>query len=205
MGRLIQLHGDRHEEALRLLPWYATGQLDMAERVMVDAHLAQCPACQQELRAERRLAPEIAGLDPAVERGWAALRARVPSAGERHGPATNVRSWTRWPPRVGWLIAAQVAFALVVGGAMRFGQPGLYHALGSAPAGGAGNIIVMFRPDAREADLRRAMLASGARIVDGPTQAGAYVLGVPDAARPAALATMRQDPGVMLAQPIETR
>ena len=46
----------------------------------------------------------------------------------------------------------------------------------SAPAGG---IVVVFDPATPEADLRRILREAGARIVDGPTQANAYVLDVP--------------------------
>ena len=38
-----------HGEAEELLPWYANGQLDEADRAIVDAHLTSCAYCRQQL------------------------------------------------------------------------------------------------------------------------------------------------------------
>ena len=38
-----------------LLPFYACDELNAAERGQVDAHLAQCAACGEQLKQERRL------------------------------------------------------------------------------------------------------------------------------------------------------
>ncbi|HEX7384990.1 MAG TPA: hypothetical protein VF291_11800, partial [Burkholderiaceae bacterium] len=65
-----------------------------------------------------------------------------------------------------------------------------------------GDVVVMFRADATEAELRAALHAGGARIVDGPTAAGAWVLDVPPGRRAAALAALRSQPSVTLAQPL---
>ena len=61
----------------------------------------------------------------------------------------------------------------------------------------------MFKPDAREADMRAALAASGASLVGGPTDADAYLLHVPAGARPSALAKLGADRNVTLAQPID--
>ena len=41
-----------HDEAEELLPWYATGQLDPAERVLVEKHLSACADCRDQLIEE---------------------------------------------------------------------------------------------------------------------------------------------------------
>ena len=80
-----------------------------------------------------------------------------------------------------------------------------YRALGEAPAAAAriGNVLVMFGPSTSEPGLRRALEASHARLVDGPTSTGAYILSVAPEQRAAALAILRAQPGVTLAEPID--
>jgi hypothetical protein len=65
------------------------------------------------------------------------------------------------------------------------------------------NVIVMFRPNSSEADLRKLLDSSGATFAGGPTEADAYLLHVPVETRPRALAALRADPNVTLAQPID--
>ena len=78
-----------------------------------------------------------------------------------------------------------------------------YRALGSAPAAAPGNIIVIFRPTASEQELRAALTQSGARVVDGPTASDAFVLRVAPAERTAALARLKANRQVMMAEPID--
>ena len=65
-GRIISLHGDLHDDACALLPWYATGRLDAEDVARVEAHLPTCTQCQADLIAERRLQAAVAGLDEAT-------------------------------------------------------------------------------------------------------------------------------------------
>src|SRR5215213_7461012 len=68
---------DPHDQAEELLPWYATGQLEGADRARVEAHLASCARCQRRLGLERVLLDQVRALAPEVEGGWARLRARI--------------------------------------------------------------------------------------------------------------------------------
>jgi hypothetical protein len=61
----------------------------------------------------------------------------------------------------------------------------------------------MFRPDVSEQQLRSMLLTHDARIVDGPTVAGAYILRVPDNERAKTLAEFQQSKDLVLAQPID--
>ena len=61
----------------------------------------------------------------------------------------------------------------------------------------------MFRPDARDVDLRSALTKAGARVVDGPTATGAYVVRIAPAGRAQALDRLRATPQVALAEPID--
>ena len=48
-----------------------------------------------------------------------------------------------------------------------------------APSDGRGSLVVVFDPATSQAEVQRILRSAGARIVDGPTQANAYVLEVP--------------------------
>ena len=65
-----------------------------------------------------------------------------------------------------------------------------------------GNVVVVFHPDTTERQMRETLKAGQARLVDGPTAAGGYVLAVPAAKRTAALAALRARENVVLAEPI---
>src|ERR1700680_551089 len=59
-------HDERHDNVWLLLPWYANGTLETAERLLVEDHLAGCPSCREEVArcngfaAALRGRPEIA-------------------------------------------------------------------------------------------------------------------------------------------------
>jgi len=137
-----------HDEAEALLPWYATGQLDVGDRALVDAHLVSCARCVA-------------------------------------------------------VAAAQFAFLILAGGILLSLSRPDYRALGSASAAPAANLIVIFRPDATEQDMRSVLRASGASLVGGPTSADAYLLHVAAADRPTAIARLQSDRHVQMAQPID--
>jgi hypothetical protein len=198
-----------HDEAEELLPWYASGQLDEADRAKVDAHLSSCAYCRQQLALERQLIDEFRAMTLEVESGWARLRNRIeapaPARVASHPrPSMFADAWAFLSrPAIATLAAAQLAFVVVAGGALLSLSQPVYHVLGSAPAPSSANIIVMFRADATELDLRNALDAAHASIVGGPTAANAYLLHVAPAQRPAALAKLRSDDNVQLAQAID--
>jgi hypothetical protein len=202
MTHIIPLH-DRHQETLRLLPWYVTGQLDEIERREVEAHFGHCAACVAELDLERQLAAEVAALPLSVERGWTQMRRDLDApralrgAAERAAPSLAGRGAGRR------LAYAAVALIVAAGLMLPPSQPARYHTLGSAQPPTSGNVIVAFRPETTEADLRRLLHASGARLAGGPTTTDAYVLSVAPQARAAALAKLRDDSEVLFAEPID--
>ncbi|HEY2710142.1 MAG TPA: zf-HC2 domain-containing protein [Caulobacteraceae bacterium] len=209
MGNIIRLPRDQHEMAQLLLPWFATGRLDAADHARVTAHLRTCAKCQADLRVERRLESEVAGLTLDVEEGWAAMRRRLDEpladdVGARLGAAgraggVRLRAAAPW---MGWALAAGVALFAVVGWlSPPAPTKALYHTLAAAPPP-AGDAIVMFRPDTSQQAMSEALTWGHARIVDGPTSTGAYVLTVPAAGRAATLAALRRRRDVVMAEPI---
>ena len=208
MGKVIRLPRDPHRETELLLPWYAAGRLDGDERARVEAHLKGCARCRFELAREHRLGAEVASLPLDADLGWAAMLRRIevldaPAPDRRSRLGVLIRAGAPW---AGWAAAACVTLVLV-GGALtlRPAAPAApYHTL-SAPSAAAlvGNVIVVFRPDASEAAIARALAASHARIVDGPTGADAYVLRIPATERDAAVARLQRSTVVEMVEPLD--
>lgn len=207
MADIIKLRGSPHEQTQRLLSWYVNGSLDAEEKTLVDAHLADCAECRAELASEEKLAREIAALPIDAEHGWSVLRDRIEASQTPHR-LTEPVPFVRRKVSIGWAFAtplaaaAAVAFAII--GAQPVAQPGqIYRALGSAPTAQPGNVVLMFKPDASDRDMRAALAKADARVVDGPSAAGAYVLSVLPAKREQALTGLRASPLVVLAEPID--
>lgn len=210
MGNVIPMH-DPHQQAIDLLPWYANGTLDKDEAEAVEAHLAECAECRRELDSERAAARMVADLQIDVERGWTGMRRKVESA----APPPARRDRGSWPkPHAGrrfaipWAVAAPAAAASLLV-AMVVGLPtateseeGSYRTLGSTAHSPAGNVVILFDPEATERDIRSALEQSSARMVDGPTASGAYVVRVPGETRATALERLRRLEQVVLAEPI---
>lgn len=222
MGNVIPLSDERHQQVQNLLPWYVNDTLDEDEAAAVEAHLVECEECRADLMSERALGSETALALMDVDQGWAAMRERI-EAGERP-PEKSDATALPLPPSaeglvpfrrknilsrripIGWALAAQAAALVLVIGGAEFARPSAeptYHALGSTPAPAAGNVIVIFRPDATEQAMRAALAGSGTRLVDGPTASGAYVLHADAAKRADALAALRADSHIVLAEPID--
>jgi anti-sigma factor RsiW len=197
---------DPHDQAEELLPWYVTGQLDAADTELFERHLTACARCQRTLGLEPALIGQIRAFAPDLESGWARLRSRIEARPARRSRIT-LAAGELWDflrrPVVAAVAGAQVAFLAAGAWLLQpLSQPA-FVALGSSQVAAGANIIVMFKPDAREADLRAALAASGASLVGGPTDADAYLLHVPAGARPSALAKLGADRNVTLAQPID--
>jgi anti-sigma factor RsiW len=216
-GRIIQLRGDQHADVELVLPWYVTGQLSAAEQARVEAHLGVCPECAAEVRFERRLASEVAGMPVEVEQGWTRLRRSMELASRKPRPLAALGGWVDGgrrrasralrssPPWLGWAIAAQIVLFAGAGALLAPStQSARYHTLGAAPVSPAGNVVVIFRPDTSELRLRQTLEASDARLVDGPTAADAYVLHIPPAERAAQLAKLRGRAEIELAEPVDS-
>lgn len=199
-----------HDEAEALLPWYATGRLDGRDRARVEQHIATCAHCREELGLERRLAQGFRSYAPEVESGWSRLRDRVASRPNKTAPQRRLADlgaelWAGFTrPVVVALASIQVAFVALASGLLMWLSQPVYEGLGSASAPAAANAIIMFRSDATEGQMRRTMAAAGARIVDGPTSAGAYLLHIDPLKRDAWLARLRTDRDVQLAERIDS-
>ncbi|HEX4182375.1 MAG TPA: zf-HC2 domain-containing protein [Caulobacteraceae bacterium] len=211
-GRIIPLPEDPHRQAELLLPWYVTGQLDEAERALIEAHMAGCMDCRAQMDAERRVRAEFADLPVEGEHAWLALRDRIAQrrkssvvAALLAGAAGFGRDWRSGAPWLRWAVAGQLAALVLALGVLTLphAPDARYHALGAAPRPKSGDIVVMFRPETSERAFRDTLKANNARLVDGPTSTDAYLLYVPLGQRPAALARLRGAQQVVFAEPVD--
>ena len=206
MPEQVKIDANPHQEAEELLPWYATGQLRREEQQIVERHLASCAHCRRQLAFEHRISDEFAASSPEADEGWERLKRRLHNQpiepGWRRGAGRAI--WqTLSRPAVAAVAAAQLAF-LAIAATLLFSlsQPS-YRALSSTPPPQSANVIVMFRAETTEAELRSLLDANGARLVDGPTATDAYLLRVAPTSRAAALARLQADRHVVMAQPID--
>lgn len=142
-----------------------------------------------------------------------------------HLPPSNLPP-ARLPPAVRWALALQAAAVLALALGLAYllatrtaapsgpgpapGTPSTFRTLAAPPPQAAGEglaVRAVFSPTASEEELRRLLLAAGARFAGGPSPAGVYTLEIAgdreEAA--AALARLRRDPWVELAEPVVVR
>ena len=105
-----------------------------------------------------------------------------------------------------WAIAAEFAVIIVLGGLLLTSTDGpvLYRTLGAGNAGtsATGSLVVVFDPATSAAEVQRILRSAGARIVDGPTQANAYVLEVPPGQTDRAAQAIKAERATLLIEPL---
>jgi hypothetical protein len=115
-----------------------------------------------------------------------------------------IRQWREARP---WLraavIAQSIAIALLAGLWLGADAPKYYHTLSksSAPSSPRDTVVVIFDAGISEQELRTLLTELHARIVDGPSPAGAYTLEVPQQQQQAILAHLRAQPTIKFAEP----
>jgi hypothetical protein len=210
-GSIVKLNASAHQETQELLPWFVLGTLNEEETALVQEHLGNCPHCQADLALQRKLQgmelPMRAEVD--VERALAKMRPQLQAqvrGKQQPGIVERIAAWREaagrlWMP---WVMVAQTAALACLCVVVWHGQPTVneYHVLG-AKAGASGNLVVMFKPQTSEQEMRRILRAGDARLVDGPTVTGAYVLSVSEGTRVQALDALHHEPAVVMAESLE--
>jgi hypothetical protein len=211
-----------HREAQDALPWLANGTLAGTELERVQSHVETCALCRADLALLRTVhaagpGPDL-DLDP--DRALARLMPRLDAPAPEDAPAPAAQPvpglLQRWRARRAandgaWLrtaVALQFCAIAVLAGllARHDDRPETtdgYRALGANGANGAATMVVTFRPDTPERELRRIVRSSGGRIVGGPTITDAWLIGADGRVAPV-LARLRAEPAVTLAEPLIT-
>lgn len=156
----------QHPDAL--LPWLANGTLDGPERIAVEAHVATCERCRRELAYLESLRSGVAEME------------NVPAPGE-FGLNRLLRDIGRQPQlaeRRRWLapaLAAALAVIMLQGVmlAQMWTRPANIAPLGRVMPD-TDVLQIRFDPRATEAEIRQALQAVGASLIDGPGALGIY-------------------------------
>ena len=224
-------YGDRrerlHQRVWDLLPWYANGALRDSERRTVEAHLAECPRCREEIAACQRLGEVIRQTEPDVP---AAHPSRLARLMERIDDEERSHGWRRavlapWeglaalvratPPLARAALVVQLVFLVALTGLL-LGAPQSwrpsappaqeYQTLSeSAPAipAATARLRLVFAERTTEQEVRHLLLDIRGQIVAGPSALGVYTVEVPAGPDPLekVLAHLRAQPRVSLAEP----
>lgn len=211
-GRLLPFDASTHAAVDALLPFYVNATLQGEELWLVEQHVRTCEKCQRELDWLRNIFADLATSslrseatctvvgaqqrfeDDRIRRRW---RTRIQDGLQTSTP------WTRW------LLAAQLAAIVILGTlvATEGRDNASYRTLGtpSPSAQLQDSIAVMFDPSTPESELRQIVYSVGARIVDGPTVTGVFLLEMPKERVEEALKTLRAERAVRLAEDLGPR
>jgi anti-sigma factor RsiW len=208
-----------HEAITLLLPWYVNGTVSALDRQRVDAHVAACAACRNDLEFERRIHARVAS-DAVIEHIPAAslnrLQARLDDL-ESHATLSQRVTRKAHRPSLPWLglMAASIAGAVVTVGfytARGLHKPGdvsspaYYTVTDPEPRPSNEVIRAVFVPTITLVELQALLDEAQLKIVSGPTEAGVYSLAA-QSSRPVglSLALLRQHQTVRFAEITQER
>jgi hypothetical protein len=160
------LNSSQHPD--ELLPWLANRTLDGAERLEVEAHVATCERCRRELAYLESLRSGVAEMGNVQAPGEFGLNRLL----------RDIRRQPQFTERRRWLTPAlAAALAVIVFQGVMLAQlwprPANIVPLGRAMLD-ANVLQIRFDPRATEADIRNALQAVGASLIDGPGALGIY-------------------------------
>ncbi len=218
-GRILSFGGSPHQKVQELLPWLLNGTLEAQDATLVEEHLRGCPGCRAELECLRVLQSAYveSELAPDAEAALAKLRPRLtdPAADKPRRPARRTPALQGRAPALqaaipGWLkftLAAQFLLIFGLGSTMLLPDRGApdFHGLSAAggPRHATGSVVVVFGAATPQSEVARILRSAGGRVVDGPTESNGFVLALSDSDPKAALARLRAEPAVVLAEPLQ--
>jgi hypothetical protein len=210
-GRIVAINDSIHEQVQKLLPWFVVDTLAGEDLELVNQHLNVCAECQADFAWQCKLqaTPPVGAVDLDADRAFAKLRRRLdetPDGAGRRAAAPSAgffglgnRPWMQWALAAQLLVITGLAVLL----ATPYGNVAAYRALG-ANQDTRGNMVVVFRPETPERELRRILQDAGARIVDGPTVTDAYLLSVPGEKLTGTLHDLRANAAVIVAESLRS-
>ena len=216
---IVEMDESGHQKIEKLLPWLLVDALTGDELVMMRTHLQNCQQCQESLEWQRRLQtvdlPTPAFPRPDMNRAFAALYRQLPRKQQfemDQGWFSRLRkrlhidgNAMRWALLAQFVAIAVLSIALLMSSGVRPGYPSTFRALGSAPSV-QGTVVVLFQEGTTEQELRRIVRSVKARIIDGPTVTGAYVLNIPNTPNTqqfSGITALRQEPAVALVESLD--
>ena len=214
-GRIVDLLSTRHLAAEALIPWLLNDTLLPEERRELETHLQRCASCRDELARQRQVmalyaASPVPEVETNSDAAFAGVMARLTADAPRAVAPRSVNWWSVVARSWRVAFALQMGVIVALGGALGWtlsqtqfaaptveDSPAAFKGLAAPSSTASGDAIVVFHPNASEAELRRILQKAGARIVDGPTARNAYVLRFAGREADAGIATLRADGAVL--------
>jgi len=192
-----------HRRAWEAIPWLVNGRIGAAEREALESHLRHCADCRDELALQQRLrdgllhqAEPAADADAGLARLWQRIdaEAAMTPAERRSG------TWQRWLAAA--VVIQAIALAALLGANFGAAAP-QYRTLSADAPPPPEAIRAVFATELPLGELQQVLDRAGLRIVDGPTEVGAYTVYtlVPRGPRDVALQRLRADARVRFAEP----
>jgi len=179
-----------------LLPFYANGTLDEADRAWVDAYLHEHPQSAAELQWYRSLQDTMRRDTPAVsaEIGLARVMAKIRAesaprrAAARPGFGQRLREFfasiTPQPllkPALAGALAVVVVQGFVIANLAGSRDDSQIRAVKPTVVEAGPYLLVHFKADAREADIRMLLVEIDGSLAGGPGQLGDWYVRIPEA------------------------
>ena len=208
-GRIVDLLSTRHLATEALLPWLLNDTLPNDERSQVEAPLRSCAQCRAELAQQKQLQSHYSGAATAgpaldIDAAFARLLPRLddqpmrPPRRSLWRPREPVRWWQLGlAVQMGVILALSTALLLQFKPTTQSEESPAYRGLAATVQRATGDALVVFDPNASETQMRATLQRVGARVVDGPTAAGAFVVRFDNAPTAATLAALRNDPAIV--------
>lgn len=202
-----------------LLPWYVNGTLPEDDRLWVDDFLRQNPQARAELLWHESLSDEIRSDAPKVPETIGLARALRMIDAERPTPQqrllrgiSRIGAWVRGDGdagagsggfalrpslALGLLGLLILQFGVISGQLLDIRESSEIRAGQAQPVLDGPLLKVTFASDAKEVDMRFALIAVQGILVGGPGQLGDYYVRVPKGSAAAAQPRLRSQPGVL--------
>lgn len=202
----MTFHPGDHARVQALLPWVLNGQADEHQQAEVAQHLAQCPACRDEMARQRQLQAALqlpAAVTPDVERGLERLMQRIELASAAAPVARSARG-SRMSLALAACVALQAMAIAVLAPQAWQARNGEYGLLSQSAPPVKARLRVLPAPQLSLGEWQALLRSEGLHVVAGPNDLGAYALGTaaPNVDLPALLARLRSRADLRLVEPL---
>jgi hypothetical protein len=168
-----------------LLPWYANGTLDEADRAWVDQYLSEHPEARAELDWYHSLSQRLQDSAPAVPESLGLAKAMTLIRGDRPTLSERVSAFfANLGVRPVTAFAGLAIFAVQAGVILDMVNTARedaseIRALRASTVDEGPMLKLNFAPDAKEAEIRHLLMSVQGRLAGGPGQLGDYFVIVP--------------------------
>lgn len=204
---------NQHQEVELLLPWFVNNTLQGADLLKVENHIRDCLTCRRDLIALRKLSANIQGnseLDIAAASSFARLNTKMTTPARSNPARSARRRWGMEQRNFRFAAAASLILAAVLPILLpKFTDINQQYATLSADRAvtePSSQLRVVFAKTASSSEIEATLALLHAQAVGDANSIGAINLrldpeqGSPEPAQ--ALAMLRNNPAVILAEPV---